>query len=562
MRYNDYMKAVERFIKNTTARFEATPDEITALLEELCIILRIGKVEMLAYTNEASEHLGLCTPYCYYDCGKSCESYCISKRITTSDDTIVRYNVYLKEGEEKWSEDECEKIHIFIALFSTFNGKMRLVKLTHHLTYFDCDFDMYNLKKFMKNVRLLCKEERIDSFAAVRFNLKRFSIVNQLLGRENGTRVMKKFIAYIDELLTDELEVVCRMGGDNFIILVMQEKLDTILNVLSGTGIVYDETRGERINLSATVGVYVIPDMDSFILHSDIMDRVCMAFSVAKASPKQDVVFFDDVLQAECRKYNDITACFQKALDEREFLVYYQPKVSIKGLKLAGAEALCRWMHNGQLVSPADFIPILEQSRDICKLDFYMLDAVCRDIRKWLDNGVKAVRVSVNFSRRHLTDMDLLKHIIEIIDRNNVPHEYIEIEITETTTDVEYAALENIISGLQKCGISTSIDDFGIGYSSLNLIKELPWNVLKLDKSLLPTKCDEKPEHKSLIFKYIVAMAQELGLECISEGVETAEQVELLTDNNCNLAQGFFFDRPLPIDEFEKRLSPDFVYKK
>ncbi len=562
MIFKKYVEAVERFIKNTMARCEATPDEITALLEELCNILRIGKVEMLAYDNEASEHLGICTSYCYYDCGNSCESIRISRRVTTSDDTIVVYNIYLKAGEKEWSDDEREKIFIFIALFSTFNGKMRLFKLTNHLTYFDFDFDMYNLKKFMKNLRILCKEERIDKYAAVRFNLKRFSIINQQLGRENGTRVMKKFIAYIDEFLTDEFEVVCRMGGDNFISLVRQENLDTILNILSGTGIVYDETRNERVFLSATVGVYVIPDMDSFILHSDIMDRVCMAYNIAKASPKQDVVFFDDDLLAERRKYYDISACFPKALEDREFLVYYQPKVAISGLKLAGAEALCRWMHNGKLVSPADFIPILEQSRDICKLDFYMLDAVCRDIKKWLDNGKKAVRVSVNFSRRHLTDMDLLNHIIDIIDSNEVPHEYIEIEITETTTDVEYAALENIVSGLQKHGISTSVDDFGIGYSSLNLIKELPWDVLKLDKSLLPTMQDEKPKQKALLFKYIIAMAQEMGLECISEGVETTEQVDLLAENNCDLAQGFFFDRPLPIDEFEKRLSPDYVYKK
>ena len=114
---------------------------------------------------------------------------------------------------------------------------------------------------------------------------------------------------------------------------------------------------------------------------------------------------------------------------------------------------------------------------------------------------------------------------------------------------------------MQKHGISTSVDDFGIGYSSLNLIKELPWDVLKLDKSLLPTKQDEKPKQKALLFKYIIAMAQEMGLECISEGVETPEQVDLLAENNCDLAQGFFFDRPLPIYEFEKPLSPDYLYK-
>ena len=542
---------------------EATPDVIAVLLEELCIILRIGKVEMLAYDNEASEYLGLYTYHCYYDCGNVCDSVSISKRIITSDDNIVVYNVYLKADTEEWSEEECEKIHIFIALFCTFNGKMRLVKLTQHLTYYDSDLDMYNLKKFMKNVRLLCRKERVDSFAAVRFNLKRFSIVNQQLGRENGTRVMKKFISCIEEILTDEYEAVCRMGGDNFIVLIIQENLDKLLDILSGTGIVYDEVRDERIFISATVGVYVIPDMDSFVLHSDIIDRVSMAFNLAKASSnKQDVVFFNDDILAKRKKDNDISASFPKALEEREFLVFYQPKVAIDGLKIAGAEALCRWMHNGRLVPPGDFIPVLEQSRDICKLDFYMLDAVCRDIRKWLDSGKKAVRISVNLSRRHLSDMDLLKHILNIVDKHKIPHKYIEIELTETTTDVEFKDLKRTISGLQKHGISTSVDDFGIGYSSLNLIKEIPWDVLKLDKSLLPTTDDENPQQKALLFKYIIAMAQEMGLECIAEGVETIEQVKLLADNNCNLAQGFFFDKPLPIEEFETRLDNNYVYKK
>ena len=563
MIFNEYMRAVERFIKKTMTLQEATPDVMTDLIEELCVILRIGKVEMLAYDNEASEYLGLYTYHCYYDCGNVCDSVSISKRIITSDDNIVVYNVYLKTDTEEWSEEECEKIHIFIALFCTFNGKMRLVKLTQHLTYYDSDFDMYNLKQFMKNIRLLCRKENVDSFAAVRFNLKRFSIVNQQLGRENGTRVMKKFISYIDEILTEEYEVVCRMGGDNFIVLIRQEKLDKLLEILSGTGIVYDDVRNERICISATVGVYVIPDMDSFVLHSDIMDRVSMAFNLAKASSnKQDVVFFNDDILAKRKKDNDISASFPKALEEREFLVFYQPKVAIDGLKIAGAEALCRWMHNGRLVPPGDFIPVLEQSRDICKLDFYMLDAVCRDIRKWLDSGKKAVRISVNLSRRHLSDMDLLKHILNIVDKHKIPHKYIEIELTETTTDVEFKDLKRTISGLQKHGISTSVDDFGIGYSSLNLIKEIPWDVLKLDKSLLPTSDDENPQQKALLFKYIIAMAQEMGLECIAEGVETIEQVKLLADNNCNLAQGFFFDKPLPIEEFETRLDNNYVYKK
>ena len=184
-----------------------------------------------------------------------------------------------------------------------------------------------------------------------------------------------------------------------------------------------------------------------------------------------------------------------------------------------------------------------------------MLDHVCRSIRRWLDEGRRVVRVSVNLSRKHMMDIDLLKHIIDIIDNNNVPHKYIEVELTETTTDVEFRDLKRVVSGLQRAGVSTSVDDFGMGYSSLNLIKEVPWNVLKIDRSFLPVEDDDDSSTRSVMFKYVVAMAKELGLECIAEGVETKSQVDVLKDNNCELAQGFFFDKPLPEKEFERRLD-------
>ena len=184
-----------------------------------------------------------------------------------------------------------------------------------------------------------------------------------------------------------------------------------------------------------------------------------------------------------------------------------------------------------------------------------MLDHVCRDIRRWLDEGRKVVRVSVNYSRKHMMDIDLLEHTLDIVDRNNVPHRYIEIELTETTTDVEFQYLKSVVSGLQTAGISTSVDDFGMGYSSLNLIKEVPWNVLKIDKSFLPLESDNENSTRSVMFKYVVAMAKELGLECIAEGVETEQQVNVLRQNHCDLAQGFYFDKPLPVEEFEKRLD-------
>ncbi|MCH5333150.1 MAG: GGDEF domain-containing protein [Agathobacter sp.] len=562
MNTSKYLTALENAICKLHQLPVANPQQVFEATVDLCYVLRLGKVEIAVYENEAAEHSGLSETVCFYDSGKACKTVGTSKRIAVVDGTVIIYNIYPIEGETEWTEEEQNRIHTFIALLSTYNGKSRLLKLVHHLTYYDSELDMYNLKQFMRLAHTLCQTGQISQFTAVRFNLKRFSVVNQNIGRENGTLVMKKFIRFIDDLLDDENELTCRVGGDNFLTLIKNDKLQPVLDILSGTGVVYDESRNERIFISATAGVYVIKNMGCAMLPTDVMDRVSLAFHLAKNTSKADIVYFNDDLLARRKHNNDISASFSKALEKREFLVYYQPKVTIDGRHVAGAEALCRWMHNGRMMPPGEFIPILEQGLDICKLDFYMLDTVCKDIRRWLDSGMDLVRISVNLSRRHLSDIDLLDHIIEIIDRNHVPHEYIEIELTETTTDVEFKDLKRIIGGLQQSGISTSVDDFGTGYSSLNLIKEMPWDMLKLDKSLLPDKGDESPVQNDVMFKYIVSMAQEMNLECIAEGVETKEQVQLLADNKCNLAQGFYFDQPLPVQEFETRLDKNYIYNR
>ena len=183
-----------------------------------------------------------------------------------------------------------------------------------------------------------------------------------------------------------------------------------------------------------------------------------------------------------------------------------------------------------------------------------MLDHVCQDIRRWLDEGRTVVRISVNLSRRHMMDPDLFEHIVGIVDRHRIPHDLIEIELTETTTDVEFKDLKRVVHMLQEAGIHTSVDDFGIGYSSLNLIKQIPWDVLKLDKSIVPAK-GEDVVRGSKMFAHVIAMAHELGMRCVAEGIETEEQLDLMRHYGCRVAQGFLFDKPLPKAEFEAKLS-------
>ncbi|HAJ98320.1 MAG TPA: GGDEF domain-containing protein, partial [Ruminococcus sp.] len=327
-----------------------------------------------------------------------------------------------------------------------------------------------------------------------------------------------------------------------------------LLDYLTEAVVPYNED-GNTVTISSCAGVFIIPEGYQFNHTGDIMEKIIPACRLAQDGKQGNIVFYNEKMVSAKEKTMRVQQQFPKALKNHEFQVFYQPKVNTMTGELCGAEALCRWFRKGKLVPPMEFIPVLEQTTDICKLDFYMLEMVCQHIRKWLDEGRKVVRVSVNLSRKHMMDSRLLETIIDIISRYQVPHEYIEIELTETTTDVEFKDLQRIVGGLQEESIYTAVDDFGMGYSSLNLIRVIPWNVLKVDRSFLPLDGEQENSVRNIMFRYVVAMAKEMGLECIVEGVETPAQLEVLRKNHCELAQGFLFDKPLPLDEFEKRLD-------
>jgi len=250
-------------------------------------------------------------------------------------------------------------------------------------------------------------------------------------------------------------------------------------------------------------------------------------------------------------------AVFYKALSQREFVVYYQPKVNTYSKQLCGAEALVRWkLPDGSLRPPMEFIPVLEKNGSICKLDFYVLEETCRLLRFCKEEGIPEVAVSVNFSRKHLLNPGLVNDIVEIIDRYEISHELVEIEFTESEDFRDYAVMAKLIEDLKQQGIRTSIDDFGTGYSSLNMLKMTSIDTLKIDKSFIPVEEYLGSKSKECImFEYIAKLAGELGFRTVSEGVETKEQYEYLSKVGCDIIQGYYFDRPLPEEVFLERLK-------
>lgn len=547
----EYSKAFDKFIIKIEGISDFFDPNISDALSDICRVLRIAKLSVWFYETPRHEELGEVQTMVFFSDGEADEKRVFTVRETTSAGNIAIYQLMQHTDSPDWSDEEQSKLLVLEKALFAFNGRSRIMNIIDRVVFFDEDMSVPNLRFFMKNVAALIESGEIDKYGACDFNLKRFSVINQNIGRERGTAVMKKYVQKLQEKLSDG-EYVCRVAGDNFIVLFKKENLDTVSNHLSGEGIVYDEENNERVFVSAYAGYYMM--LSDCHNPSDIIDSLSIAANTAKNILKTNFVFYDEKLKLNRNEVKMVESAFADAIDKEEFRVYYQPKVNLKDYTLCGAEALCRWFRKGEMIPPYRFIPALEQSKSICVLDFYMLEHTCRDIRRWLNEGKPVVKVSVNFSRRHLGDMDLLGRIISCIDKYNVPHKYIEIELTETTTDVNFSDLKKIVVGLHEAGISTSIDDFGIGYSSLNLIKELPWNVLKIDKSFLPDENDSDSQ-KYVMLKHIIALAQDIGLACIVEGVESAEQVRLLKENNCFYAQGFYFDKPMPVEDFEKRLN-------
>ena len=241
-----------------------------------------------------------------------------------------------------------------------------------------------------------------------------------------------------------------------------------------------------------------------------------------------------------------------EALLNHDFKVYLQPKYSTGNEELAAAEALVRWVHKTEgFVPPYRFIPILEANGAIMKLDDYMVSEVARLQANWLAQGKTIVPVSVNISRVHFMREDLAEHICQLVDAYHVPHEYIELELTESAFFDDKKTLIKIVNRMKELGFVISMDDFGAGYSSLNSLKELPVDVVKLDAEFFRGN-DEAGKGK-IIVSEAISLAKKLDMKIVAEGIETKEQVEFLANENCDFIQGYYFAKPMPVEEFEQK---------
>ena len=546
-----FYKFLERMVFVTHQSNSYDREAYVQLIQEIGEHYKLARGEAGFYLSADHEARGEGEIFCDFDNGNA-DQVGVFVRIESKSGAIIIGKILVPEGHSFDDPKAKDHLEMLLRVILGWISRMRLQQKVEEFAYSD-EMGYLNFRAF---ARFLMKKNRTNALGgmvSMYFDLHNYTMVNSQIGRAGGDLVMRNYYNMIAEAIGDT-GILCRLGGDKFIGLFDRSARRQVFEILSGVPVLYDEKNGKRIRVSAAAGVFMMPKPFMIRTPGDIMDKIMVSGAVAKNQTDGAIVIFDDKMKSERERIKKVQSAFHAGLEKEEFKVFYQPKVNVETGELVGAEALCRWFQNGKIVPPMEFIPVLEIGTEICDLDFYMLDHVCRDIRRWLDAGIDVVRVSVNFSRKHLVDVDLLEHIMEVLDRNKVPHEYIEVELTETTTDVLFRDLKRIVSGLQEQGVWTAVDDFGMGYSSLNLIREIPWNVLKIDKNFVPK--DNEPENRvaSLMFKHVTSLAQDMGMECVVEGVETVNQLDVLRSNHCSIAQGYFFDKPLPVEEYEARL--------
>lgn len=394
----------------------------------------------------------------------------------------------------------------------------------------------------------LHKLKRNAQFAVVQLRLEKYRNFCTAYGLKSGEQLLEN-LYYCVKVHLRRHEKLAHLEKADFALLLKyadRDKLEKRLN--SMTAEFNNSCPGQHLSFS--MGICPVQS------RSEDMSVILTAAGIALSKAEKQtaaIVWFNDQMKDEQIWERHVEDDMETALNNHEFKIYLQPKFSTKKEKLAAAEALVRWVHPQKgFIPPGKFIPIFETNGFILQLDDYMLREIARLQAQWLKEGKKLVPISVNVSRAHFSMDNLAEHICSIVDEYKVPHKYIELELTESAFFDDKETLLSTVKKLKKAGFRISMDDFGAGYSSLNSLKELPLDIIKLDAEFF--RGIDDVNRANAIVGDTIALAKKLGMEIVAEGIETREQVDFLAGQNCDLIQGFYFSKPLPVSEFIRRV--------
>lgn len=425
-----------------------------------------------------------------------------------------------------------------------------------HLAMSDPITGLWNGAKFREEAKSLLRSGKKQEYCIVSLDIDKFKFVNNDFGTASADEVLKTVGERLKESFTPG-GIVARDMADMFLVLTPAGADNALVEKLFRTAddIYFNASSGrQRYKPSIKFGVYhiasqTVPEGEI----SGLIDKAIVARKSIKNASGTGVAFYDAKLGLAIENELQVERKMEGALEAGEFAVYFQPKFDLGTERITGAEALVRWIDPDKgIVPPDSFIPIFEKNGFIVKLDFYVFEEVLRLMQKW--NGEKRMPlcISVNVSRVHINSPDFLKKLSGLVDRYGVERNKIELELTETILGSKKENILHFIRACKDAGFMVSIDDFGSGYSSLNLLKELPVDVLKIDKGFLDETGES--ERSRIIVGQVVEMARKIKIGTICEGVETREQAEFLKEIGCDMAQGYLFSRPVPSAEFERMI--------
>lgn len=396
------------------------------------------------------------------------------------------------------------------------------------------------LHHFQRNVRsLLLTASHEVGF--IQFDIRKFKIVNDLYGEKFGDEILRFVNEQLGEVCRDD-QYYINLRSDVFMVVTEYEEeaeLEKFITALDARVCRYKD-----VKLQMCYGIYTVEDRDMELRQME--DRAAMARKAVKVNLITNILFYNEQFKDSLYNRKFIEENMQVAISDRQFMMYLQPKYSIMKNEIVGAEALVRWRHPERgMIYPDQFIPIIEENGFIQKVDYYIWAEACRFIRRCQEEGVSPCPISVNVSRIHLRDNECIGVLSDLIKSYGIPKRLLELEITETADDqqVSQKAMQ-----LKDEGFTLLMDDFGSGYSSLNILLETPFDVVKLDRKFIENMMVS--DKGRLILEQVVLMSQKLDLGLLAEGVETREQVELLQGIGCDHVQGYYYAKPMPEDEF------------
>lgn len=403
-----------------------------------------------------------------------------------------------------------------------------------------------NKNSFYQELIKIFIQNRNDRYVIIVLDIHEFKLINHNYSYRQGDRLLCS-IADALTRIAGEKGRAARLGSDCFSVLLEQEELETqnLIDILSED---IRSKMGEEIASAVrlTMGYYIIQDRQEDV--RNMIDKAIIAWKYAKRK-EMKCKAYDEVILKKQIKAKQIQDSQVAALKNGELKVYLQPKIDLHKNCICGAEALVRWDSEEMgFMPPDEFIPVLEKNGFVKEVDFYVLEQICKYISQRGKLSEKAITLSVNQSRATILDIHYLKRIKEMLEKYQVPAKFLDLEVTESLFIGDYKIITDKLTQIRKMGISISMDDFGSGYSSLNLLKKMSIDNLKIDKEFLDES--ETSEQTRIIIKTVIDMAKQLNIRVICEGVETQEQVQFLKEIACDEAQGFYYGKPIPMEEF------------